>query len=51
MPEIITGPPCHGGTEMQGPGPPGWGFAARLTTLFCEINYCFEIQRSENRIV
>jgi hypothetical protein len=36
VPKGITGPPCHWGTYMQGPGPPGWGFDARVTTLLCK---------------
>jgi hypothetical protein len=32
----ITGPLCHCGTQVQGPGPPSWGLDARLTTLLCK---------------
>jgi hypothetical protein len=32
----ITGPLCHWGSLIQGPGPPGWGLDARLTTLLCK---------------
>jgi hypothetical protein len=31
----ITGPPCHWGTKIQGPGLPGRGLYARLTILLC----------------
>lgn len=31
--------------------PPGWGLDTRLTTLLYKKNYCFKIQRSENRTV
>jgi hypothetical protein len=36
VPSGVTGPPCHWGTSVQGYGPPGWGFDARLTTFFCK---------------
>jgi hypothetical protein len=32
----ITGPPCHWGTQIQGPVPPGWVLNARLTNLPCK---------------
>jgi hypothetical protein len=33
MPEGITGQPCHWGTQIQGPGIPGWDLDARLTPM------------------
>jgi hypothetical protein len=32
VPGGLTGPACHWGTQIQGPGPPGWGLDAWLTT-------------------
>jgi hypothetical protein len=29
-------PAYHWGTYILGPGPPGWGLDARLTTLLCK---------------
>jgi hypothetical protein len=48
-PGVLTGPSFNWGTQMQGPGPPGWGLDARLTTLLCKKEYCCQIQISENR--
>jgi hypothetical protein len=39
------------GDIIQGPGPPGCGLDARLTTLLCKKKYCFETQTSENRMI
>jgi hypothetical protein len=36
MPGGATGPPCHWGTYMQRPGPPGWGLDSRLMNLLCK---------------
>jgi hypothetical protein len=36
VPGGTTGPPCQWGTLIQGPGPSGWGWDARLTILLCK---------------
>jgi hypothetical protein len=36
MPGGSTGPLCHWETQIQRPGPPGWGFDARLTIWLCK---------------
>jgi hypothetical protein len=33
VPGGITGTPCHWGTYIQGPGPPGWGLGRKADDL------------------